>query len=800
MAFTTKLNKSTKAAVIIGSVALATALLGPYLGLGETEHFVIYRMAGITRRQLAYFGALFVLFAIFIEATRILYCHFEIKLHKSTRLVTAKSWSIGQLQQFVLRRVPLCFTAVTVVTFLIFIWILPAEDNGHTSWTTEILRQYSLVASGDQRKAYLIAVILTVALATIALVMNRRHVFGTSASFQGAKLSIGVSITFVVLALAAYALIVPRWLTEWASLIAAGSFLIVVVAPYINVPTIERAAFVLVGAYLAILIVPGFLARPITLIESDPNALSQFEQHLLLLTMPGPAISAGQDYLAGLPYNYGLLFPSIMSVIDRHLVHLTVGDQLCFVQYSQLVFSLSAVAAYLAYRPHKPFGVLVAVLLAGPFWATAGLGIWHPNQTGFRSDGFPIGFLILALTARMPPSRSSWILGAMAGITLLANLETAVALSAGYAVFLIVRTQKFPITNYLQCAAASLVMIVLYLTVYTLVLGRFPFARDSGALFAYLERYLGGDFGLRLFSGGEYNTNYFIVPFALVMFAHAVYVVIDGFRAVADGPLPPRRAFRVAVATTLILWLAYYFNAPNWWQIWTHLFLYGFLLIDLLDHRYFGIGFRTHAPIPLLGRLLRVRISAPRLLVLFLLMLYIPENTHRLHLYLRDFMYPTWTRHEHRTAILSGVAMPETVAQALQLKAHKLSELYAATNGRLTYLTFNMTFMPALTGIFEPDPYRDLWVGVPGDAAFDGIMQTMLDRHPLMILIDSPTGPLAVGASREDFQNRVRRAVGTTYHLTSTVDGWQIWQVSKPVAGSSEIGHKPWKTMNSTTF
>jgi len=167
--------------------------------------------------------------------------------------------------------------------------------------------------------------------------------------------------------------------------------------------------------YFLALVVPGLAVRPIPLMVDDPVGLAQFEMHLDSLTMSSRAIAAGYGF-DFLPYGYGLLMPSVMSVID-HLTHnLTIGHQLQFVQFCQLLFCIAAIAAYWCYRPRAYLGILAAMLLAGPYWITGGLGIWHQNQTGFRSLGLPLGMLAMALAGRMALPRAAWLLGATGAI------------------------------------------------------------------------------------------------------------------------------------------------------------------------------------------------------------------------------------------------------------------------------------------------------------------------------------------------------------------------------------------------
>src|SRR5262249_30500788 len=141
----------------------------------------------------------------------------------------------------------------------------------------------------------------------------------------------------------------------------------------------------------------------------------------------------------------------------------SVASQLRFVQVCQVIFCLIGASAYLTYRPRHDVAVLIALLVAAPYWATAGLGIWHPNQTGFRSLGLPIGMLALTLSARLSVERAAWCLGAVGGVAALINMEIAIAVSAAFLVFLVLRTRTLPWRLFLRMIVAGVLVLAIYL-------------------------------------------------------------------------------------------------------------------------------------------------------------------------------------------------------------------------------------------------------------------------------------------------------------------------------------------------
>jgi hypothetical protein len=227
----------------------------------------------------------------------------------------------------------------------------------------------------------------------------------------------------------------------------------------------------------------------------------------------------------------------------------------------------------------------------------------------------------------------------------------------------------------------------------------------------------------------------------------------------------------------LIAWLAYYFNTPNWWQIWTHLFLYGFLVIDLIERRRLGIG-TTSTSVSVAGRVGRMRVHLPVLLLLLFLSVLIPHTNRHLIKYTVEFMYPHWIADSQGAKVVSGVLMPRDVANAFEANAERLKKMYMQADGKLVYLTFNTGFMPAMSRRFQPAPYRDMFGEIPGDIAFDGAIRELLRRRPEVILVDAPEGVLAVSGPRKEYQARLRAAISRAYRIEGTEDGWQIWRPS----------------------
>jgi hypothetical protein len=674
------------------------------------------------------------------------------------------------------RHATLLFTASTLLIFFLCLWVLPVNSWSLTNhWVHEAVRQYGFVASDDQRWAYLVVIVAVIVYSLVGFILARNRIIEFADWRFFPKLGVTGCIALAALGLAAYRFFVGGWLVNWAAAFLLLIFLFIVVAPRFRINVLERASLIMIGAYFTVVTVPGLFVQPIPLMAADPTSLVQFENHLLYLTLPGVAIAAGQNFFDQLPLTYGLLMPSLMSVFEHRIHALSIGDQLRIVQITQVLFALTATAAYFAYKPRATAGILAALLIAAPYWVSAGLGIWHANQTGYRSLGLSIGMLSLMLAGNLHPNRAAWWLGGICGIAILLNLETAVAVAAGFSTFMIVRTRSIPFGSFARMIAGSMGVFILYLATYRLALGRLPFSAKAVDFLTLIQQFGGGGYGARLFVAGHEDAGYFLVPFALAMFAHAIYVIIDGFRRLGYGHLPLRTSLRIGAATTLLVWLSYYFNSPNWWQIWTHLFLYGFLIIDQFDHRLFAIGHSSLSSRPIAERIRHMRIRPYLFVLLFLIAFVIPHTNRHLIKYTTEFTYPDWLSNRHGMSIVSGILMPNDLAIPLEEKAKKLTDLATKTEGSLVYLTFDMAFIPRLTGIFQPQPYRDPFTEIRGEDAFDRVLGDLLRQRPNTILIDAPAGPLSTSGPRKDFQDRLRRVIGQAYRNSGTEDGWEVW-------------------------
>src|SRR5580704_3828237 len=379
--------------------------------------------------------------------------------------------AIELIPQFACRRLAVVLTGLAMAIFALALIVLPTEGPGATNqFVSEVMREYLYGSSYDQRTGHALTVAVTAIFCGMAFYLAKRGWLEYQDERIFWKLGAIQTATVVVAALSLYARWLPSWFFQDAAVVTGLFALFVVAAPRLSVRALDLVLVGAIGAYAAVLVVPGLLVNPIALMAEGPSTLAQFELHILEMVMGGRAVTSGMKLIGELPYGYGILAPSIMSVIDHRIHAMTIGNLLRYVQITQLCFIVAAIGAYISYRPRNPLGVLTAILIAGPYWATAGLGIWHPNQTGFRSLGFPVGILAMTLVGRLDLTRAAWCLGAVAAVAFLNNMETAVALSAGFTVYMILRSRQIPIRLLLHASGAVLIVFSAYLVLYRLAL------------------------------------------------------------------------------------------------------------------------------------------------------------------------------------------------------------------------------------------------------------------------------------------------------------------------------------------
>jgi hypothetical protein len=447
------------------------------------------------------------------------------------------------------------------------------------------------------------------------------------------------------------------------------------------------------------------------------------------------------------------------------------GSQVRIVQWLQLIFCALAALSYRVWAPRDALYTVVPLLLVAPFLSSLGAGVWFPNQSGWRFLSLPLGALTLLLVRRSSGGTAALALGLASGFVLLLNPETGVCLSAGNLVFLALRDRGF---RWRRLTAASLTFslgLTLCVAAFGLsfrsAFGYWPLPTSNELSLLKFSSFASGYGGLRLYMD----------PVALLIFLHAAYVFVRSAVLWAHDKLGANDAVQAALATTILAWSAYYANRPDPWNLWTFLFLYGFLLRAFLERRILALR---------RGRFPTATFPTRTLILGLILGPLIVGGNYRImketgSILSRWFLDPSL---ETRAERVSGVWMSKELAQALDAKAEFLRSQRGVDG--LVYFTANTHLMPLLSGIISALPLQDVYNETVTPAQYDRLVSRTLELNPRRILFDADGGAASGRPEQQHFLRRLRTRLAPAYRPAQESHGWEVWErIQPPVAVNS---------------
>ena len=340
------------------------------------------------------------------------------------------------------------------------------------------------------------------------------------------------------------------------------------------------------------------------------------------------------------------------------------------------------------------------------------------------------------------------------------NLETGACVTAAFVAFLVLRTSgRSSGLDLLRAGllfACGLAAAFLLLAIIVRIgLGYWPDPVAVLESFPLVGQFAGGYGGLKLTQ---------IDPLACLIFAHALFVVVYGIVRWQQEDLDGRSACRIALATLAVLWSAYYFKGPHFWNVWSLLFLYGFLLGDLLPCAAHISDALSDAEGADLIRRRGARAHRPaRDLV--------PQHARRA----LGTRRPSGVGEGARLPGDDGVGhMPVATSRATPWRARRArsSRLLGAHDGAV-YLTSNSYFMPLMTGVLPPLQQRDAFELTVSHADFDALVAQLARLNPPCLLFDAPDTVFPGSALHRRFYERLRSAL-PAYDKQGSAPAWDV--------------------------
>lgn len=474
-------------------------------------------------------------------------------------------WNQNARNQFSHLDWRLCFPIVIgLLASTITYFHIPYDQKLLQKFIPELVSIYSMVDSSPQRIGYIIFLFTTIISSLFFIRLPGNFYRDTT----NGSIIIG------------YAVLVSIAISLWTSnlnflenIILSGTIAAMFLTYYTKITWI---AWVFITILMIGAILPGWLHTPTPVSEW----MTSFDQHYNLVLYQGRQLAAGHLYSSDTPPYYGMLWSTIIGIVAKKIQTPSFANLVRLVQVGQvLCLALFTLAATLRTRGsdnvHRTIAIVFFSVAVFPWLSTDGMAIWHPNQSGLRFLFVPIAICCAFLTERTSLMRAGLIVGVVSGLAIIANFETGIAVAAGISMAFLVQMREkawqmrfYSITTALS---AFLGVHAIFANIYYYFFSVWPAPNSLTYGFHHLLTCSGGFLGLRLP----------LRSLVFVMLAHCSYKLIQSIQCLFDKQTKAPDAMTTTIATILLVWLPYYMNRPDDWNLWTFIALYSLLIIPI---------------------------------------------------------------------------------------------------------------------------------------------------------------------------------------------------------------------------
>jgi hypothetical protein len=515
-------------------------------------------------------------------------------------------------------------------------------------------------------------------------------------------------------------------------------------------------AFAILISYVTTILLCGLLPLP-DLREFTPGLLAGVEWHYSGSVASGDRLALGER-LGEVPIHSGLFSSVILGYWQKSFGMLDMGSHIKFIGLLQLCFIVIIGMAYWIWYSGRWIPAILASLLTLPWVAPLHAAVLYPNQSAWRFLGFAIGMLALVCLHAKRLRSIAIPFGFVAGIALMWNLETGIALTITYAGFLILRVSSDSTHDSLAPILARFVFGIISAVTLFICLVRLAFGYWLNVIEVIQSFPLLSDF-----SSGYGGLKFAVVdPLAVLIFVHALYILVRGLMQWgSDAVMSARDSCQIAFAGLIVLWAAYYFKGPHFWNLWSIQCLYGFLLGTLIPEsawdkaRLKSLAFVRSAPLMIVSLIIVPSVIAANLATVRSAYMVVHESS---------------CLSEH---IVSGVCLSRDLSAALLKKAAALQERNA--HGAVVFLSANSYLMPLMTAIKQPLKERDAFSETIRKVDFARLIGNIKAIRPQCVLFDDPESTSSGYEFHRLFYGRVRGAIMPEYEKSTTENGWDAW-------------------------
>jgi hypothetical protein len=589
-----------------------------------------------------------------------------------------------------------------------------------------------------------------------------------------------VSLSRIALILSVYALLegiwsLPTWFSRDKEILywtTQGLLLSLPLMGFISARTFSSSWKR--GLTLCILTLYFFIAIPVRFLHAIPDfsrfspiEIMHIESHWSLFVWDAASrLSAGKQLFTQVRPNYGLGLPLLISILNRFGLYQNIRSLLWLGFFSNYIFAVCVFYTLYVYS-NRNFLLATLLSLCELDYFESGT-LLYPNQSTLRFIGIPLFFLALWKLRNRDFSKSLQWMAPFLGFCCLYNPETGVALFIAFGAYLWFRESQEKLSlraSHLTIGTVCIaVSAVVWLGVSLLLLSAKP---------AYMPSLRGAADLLSAFSSG-YGGYYFFmspVPFIIALVSLSFLFSV----AVRDVLCSPKNAFRASAAVFIIVWGAYYINRPAAGNLHTYMYVFSFLMLDILrayaanTRRILRAVFKNKNPM-LLAENGKWLLSAG-LLVAFVA----PAITDSADNMLQAVRKPSLTFSRDTTDVLSGVRLPHTLY--LQLLSEQATwKKYSRPQDPCVVFSSHPVFLPPLT-CYVDLPVADTFTEVFTKKDYFHLINVTRSLHPKFIFLESlqdQAEPL-----RTAYYRLVRQYLSADYKPFSKEAHLDVWSLRR---------------------
>lgn len=544
--------------------------------------------------------------------------------------------------------------------------------------------------------------------------------------------------------------------------------LVSIIVRFIRPSLLKIGLWGLTAAYSFAILCPGFTT---TVSLENVYLLNSIDWHY------DGVMGSAQELLNGLKAfrevhpPYGILGPAFIAVLEKTFGPIDFMGHIHLVQGFQVAFFVIALITFYKWMPRSPLLLFVGALFIGPWLSTSHPAIVFPNQSGWRYAGLALAVLILLGARRFDMKKRAVLLGVTIGWLVLHSPELAIVAACGYVLYLLTSTGSpvnwRPSAIWLLFPAGIGVAWIAYFVIHWAAFGSMPVECDR--LFdAILYVTRSG------FSGAPPRFE----PAAAVVLVLAACRCSSLFLKSVRTGLVNREPELLAIAAMSLVWLTYFVNRPDAWNLWTQLYL----LLFLLPRSLFAMPASRLGEPGLLARASVVKLSlrvtrGASFYAFFVVPMII--SAHQSYILQHPPHMPEQLSKAQisNRPVVSGVVVSEQVYTLLNqrldyLRENKSTSIYCVT--KLPYTT--RLLVGSSSRIFVANPFIH-W----REENFGQFVDNVFERSPHLIVFDSPNdGVLASEKLAEEawqlLCDTFKKHLLTRYRKIEVRDGWEIWQ------------------------